>query len=171
MAVLFCYGASTFYHLYCAMGKGSELQKQSIAMHEWFCAEAGNAEKLPCLMHRARSSSDKAEKKALYARMRPDPKDKAVAEERKATMDAMHEAWCARDEARGNALCVNWRASAKRRAEATAKKEAHKEKPNYGAEYVEMHTAYCDDKPENAETAPCIMMKHAWFPLCAALPL
>tara|TARA_B110001452_G_scaffold132903_1_gene110492 strand:+ start:519 stop:1319 length:801 start_codon:yes stop_codon:yes gene_type:complete len=67
---------------------GSELQKQSIAMHEWFCAEAGNAEKLPCLMHQARSSSDKAEKKALYARMRPDPKDTKVGEERKVTIGA-----------------------------------------------------------------------------------
>ena len=72
-------------------------------------------------------------------------------------MGAMHEAWCARDDARETALCVNWRGSAARRAEAAAKKEAHKATPNYGSEYVEMHTAYCDDKPENAETAPCVM--------------
>lgn len=36
------------------LGKGGELQQQSIAMHEWFCARVENTEKLPCLMHKAR---------------------------------------------------------------------------------------------------------------------
>lgn len=62
------------------------------------------------LRPQARTSKDKAEKKALYDKMRPDPKDKKLAEERKALMDSMHEEWCARDEARESALCVNWRA-------------------------------------------------------------
>jgi len=132
------------------------LMQDSNKMHSWWCSIAGNEELLPCQMFKVRQAPNKEERDALQAKLKASgAMDKSAADKRRDAMSKMHEGWCGMAENAETTLCVNWKKSAQRRAE-TAEKVKDKP-PNHASEYVDMHNAYCDEKPENAETSPCLM--------------
>ena len=53
----------------------------------------------------------------------------------------------------GAVSLVSRRSRPSRRQEAAAER---KKSPTHKSEYVDMHTAYCDENPKNAETFPCL---------------
>ena len=124
---------------------------EPMKMHAWYCSQQGNEEELPCLVQKLRSLPKGADRDALQAKIREAPKGRGT--DSRDAVSKMHQGWCALAENAESKLCLKWTQSAARRQEAAAER---KKSPTHRSEYVDMHTAYCDENPKNAETFPCL---------------
>lgn len=146
------------------------LKGEAGAMHAWYCGQPGNEEALPCLMQQLRSMPTGPERDALQLKIREAPKPSwgrgiegkggggdgaaQLGPQGRDVFSTMHEGWCALKENAESALCLKWREAAQRRQAAAEEKRGHP--PHHKSEYVDMHAAYCDENPANAETFPCL---------------
>jgi len=149
---------------------GGLLKGEGGAMHAWYCSQPGNEAALPCLVQQLRGLPKGAERDALQAKIREAPKgnwgrraegkgggaegELALGPKGRDVVSTMHEGWCALKENAESALCFKWRESAQRRHAAAEEKRLHP--AHHKSEYVDMHAAFCDENPKNAETVPCI---------------
>ena len=142
------------------------LKGEAGAMHAWYCGKPGNEGSLPCLMQKLRTMPIGPEREALQLKIREAPKPNwgrkggggdgaaQLGPQGRDVVSAMHEGWCALKENAESALCLKWREAAQRRKAAAEEKKGHP--PHHKSEYVDMHAAYCDENPANAETFPCL---------------
>merc|ERR1740129_845120 len=133
---------------------GRWLHKERVKMEDWWCAQDGKMDTLPCIARKMRDASPDV-RKEMREKMGSDATDGATKMQNKlASHDDMHEAWC---KTHGETtMCQKWAENRDKRLKRKAERlERRPSTDKRRTETDSMHEAYCTS--EHADEAPCLL--------------